>query len=53
MKISNQTFSEKEIEDLEIYGDNQKNGRLRMRYVVLLMTAQGISLVSAVCCRRT
>ncbi|OQY57931.1 MAG: hypothetical protein B6245_14535 [Desulfobacteraceae bacterium 4572_88] len=42
MKISNHAFSEKEIEDLEIYGDNQKNGRLRMRSVVLLMTAQGI-----------
>ena len=42
MKISNHAFSEKEIEDLEIYGDNQKNGRLRLRYVVLLMTAQGI-----------
>jgi transposase len=42
MKISNYTFSEKEIEYLEIYRDNQKNSRLKMRFIVLLMIAQGI-----------
>lgn len=42
MKISDYTFSKNEIKSLEIYRDNQKNSRLKIRFIVLLLLAKGI-----------
>ena len=44
MKISDYTFSNNEIENLQKYRDNQTNTRLKFRFVALLMLAKGICI---------
>ena len=44
MKIANYTFSEEEIKKLEEYRDKQEDGRLKLRFVALLMAARGLKL---------
>ncbi len=44
MKIENYTFSEDEIKKLEEYRDKQNDGRLKLRFVALLMAAKGLKL---------
>ena len=50
MKITEYTFTENEIDLLMNYRDNQKDGRLQLRFVALILLAKGsdIAFVSSV-----
>jgi len=56
MKISEHDFSENEIKRLEKYRDRQKDGRLKIRFIALLMLAhrhrvEMVSSIIGVCVR--
>lgn len=44
MNIQNYDFSKEEIEDLHRYRDNQEDGRLKIRFIALLLLAKGIDI---------
>ncbi len=44
MDVSNYKFSDKEIELLNHYRDNQDDARLKARFIALLMLAEGIEI---------
>ena len=44
MDVSNYQFSDEEITRLHQYRDNQDDGRLKARFVALLMLAEGIEI---------
>ncbi len=50
MRITEYVFSDNEIEFLSEYRDNQKDSRLQLRFIALLLLAKGsdISFVSSV-----
>ena len=43
MNIHNHVFSKEEIENFHLYRDNQEDGRLKIRFVALLLLARGDS----------
>ena len=47
MDVSEYRFSEHEIEQLQIFRDNQDDVRLKLRFVALLILSQGIALQKA------
>lgn len=44
MNVSDYIFTKNEIKNLETYRDNEKNGRLKIRFIVLLLLARGACL---------
>jgi transposase len=44
MQLENYQFTPDEIQRLELYRDQQSDGRLQKRFIALLMIAKGISL---------
>lgn len=44
MSIHQHDFSKEEIEDLHHYRDNQEDGRLKIRFVALLLAAKGTDI---------
>ena len=43
MNIHNHVFSKEEIEKFHLYRDKQEDGRLKIRFVALLLLARGDS----------
>ena len=50
MRITEYVFSDNEIELLSEYRDNQKDSRLQLRFIALLLLAKGsdVSFVSSI-----
>jgi transposase len=44
MNIHSYDFSEEEVEDLHHYRDNQEDGRLKIRFIALLLAAKGTAI---------